>query len=165
MDSQRIDKLSIIKSFFYLSKYFNSPPAGGYITKWKLEAKMFFIPALEFTHSMVTAAREKLASLTPVKLNGDPLILKEFATLLAIRQMSKMLLDAIYSYQNIQISISEWVKSNRDSLGLNQEAACNTLNSREIIRWRGLWGAQRRSLKYNLKSRKFSNLPEAYPEA
>ncbi|KRZ53932.1 hypothetical protein T02_10013 [Trichinella nativa] len=87
---------------------------------------MSFIPALEFTQSMVTAAREKLASLTPVKLNGDPLILKEFATLLAICQM-------IYSYQNIQISISEWVKSNRDSLGLNQEAACNTLNSREII--------------------------------
>ncbi|KRX43489.1 hypothetical protein T05_15035 [Trichinella murrelli] len=44
------------------------------------------------------------------------------------------LLCRIYSYQNIEISISEWVKSNRDSLGLNQEAACNTLNSREIIR-------------------------------
>ncbi|KRY14193.1 hypothetical protein T12_1219 [Trichinella patagoniensis] len=76
---------------------------------------------------------KKLASLTPVKLNGDPLILKEFAILLAICQISKMLLDEFYSYQNTEITISEWVKSNRNSLGLNQEAACNTLNSREII--------------------------------
>ncbi|KRY57569.1 hypothetical protein T03_12357, partial [Trichinella britovi] len=44
------------------------------------------------------------------------------------------LLCRIYSYQNTEISITEWVKSNGDSLGLNQEAACNTLNSREIIR-------------------------------
>ncbi|XP_003379231.1 hypothetical protein Tsp_02899, partial [Trichinella spiralis] len=58
---------------------------------------MSFIHALEFTQSMVTAAREKLASPTPLKSNG------------------------------------ELVKSNRNSLGLNQEAVCNTLNSREII--------------------------------
>ncbi|XP_003379232.1 hypothetical protein Tsp_02899, partial [Trichinella spiralis] len=30
-------------------------------------------------------------------------------------------------------SNGELVKSNRNSLGLNQEAVCNTLNSREII--------------------------------
>ncbi|KRX45510.1 hypothetical protein T09_2569 [Trichinella sp. T9] len=48
--------------------------------------------------------------------------------------ISHFLLCRFYSYQNTEISITEWVKSNRNSLGLNQEAACNTLNSREIIR-------------------------------
>ncbi|KRZ97312.1 hypothetical protein T08_5333 [Trichinella sp. T8] len=118
------------------------PPAGGYITKWKLECPSFMHwnslsrwSRKRVVNSIIINSEKikKLASLTPVKLNGDPLILKEFAILLAICQMSKMLLDEFYSYQNTEISITEWVKSNQNSLGLNQEAACNTLNSREII--------------------------------
>ncbi|KRX38661.1 hypothetical protein T05_142, partial [Trichinella murrelli] len=139
MDSQRIDKYI---QLFKETIIFNMPPAGGYITKWKLECPSFMHwnslsrwSRKRVVNSTIINSEKikKLASLTPVKLNGDPLILKEFAILLAICQMSKMLLDEFYSYQNTEISITEWVKSNRNSLGLNQEAACNTLNSREII--------------------------------
>ncbi|XP_003379216.1 hypothetical protein Tsp_02885 [Trichinella spiralis] len=72
---------------------------------------------------------KKLASPTPLKSNGGKSLNSQ-----RIRYPTRYLSNVKNAVRrNIEISISELVKSNRNSLGLNQEAVCNTLNSREII--------------------------------
>ncbi|KRX23691.1 hypothetical protein T07_11731 [Trichinella nelsoni] len=119
MDSQRIDdKCKVYSDAFDLSSSIKNYKCPSFmlwnsLSRWSRQRVV--------NSTIINSEKiKKLASLTSVKLNRDPSILKEFTIPLAICQMSKMLLDEFYSYQNIEISISELVKSSRNSSGLNQ---------------------------------------------